>query len=111
MGEAAYRTAVLSAGKSQQSLTPGWEVLGLDRETATRIFEEEAEEGFVTDRETMYKGQTTKYDKSGNAIDKEGKLVDPENAIKPEKDDEPVSNVYECSECGYTLFIAKGEKS
>ena len=109
MGEAAYRSTVLAAGKDQKSLTPGWEVLGLDKETATRIFEDEAEEGFVTDREQMYKGQSTKYDKAGNAIDKEGKIIDPENAIKPKEEEEPTSNVYECGECGYTLFIAKGK--
>ena len=34
MGEAAYRAAVASAGKSQTELTVGWEVLGLDKETA-----------------------------------------------------------------------------
>ena len=40
MGEAAYRAAVAAAGKKQTSLTVGWEVLGLDQDTATRIFEE-----------------------------------------------------------------------
>jgi len=111
MAEAAYRTTVIAGGKTQQTLTVGWEVLGLDKETATRIFEDEAKEGFVTDREKMYGGQNTKYDAKGNVIDKDGKLLDPENAIEGSDDDTPTSNVYECSDCGYTLFVAKGRES
>lgn len=114
MAEASYRTTVISGGKGQTSLTPGWQVLGLDKETATRIFEAEAKEGFLSDREKMYGGQTTKYDAKGNIIDKEGKLLNPDdpNAITDESSSkrQPVSNVYECSECGYTLFIAKGRE-
>jgi DNA-directed RNA polymerase subunit RPC12/RpoP len=112
MAEAAYRTAVITGGKNQQTLTVGWEVLGLDKETATRIFEGEAKEGFITEREKMYGGQTRKYDSKGNIIDKEGKLVDPENAIEGTDDnDTPTSNVYECSDCGYTIFVARGRES
>mmetsp|Transcript_118814 Transcript_118814/g.177593 ORF Transcript_118814/g.177593 Transcript_118814/m.177593 type:complete len:449 (+) Transcript_118814:129-1475(+) len=112
MAEAAYRTAVISAGKHQESLTVGWEVLGLDKETATRVFEAEAKEGFMTDREKMYGGQSTKYDSKGNILDKKGKIADPEaaKAAEEEKEEEASSNVYECSECGYTLFIAKGRE-
>jgi len=113
MAEAAYRTTVIAGGKDQTTLTSGWQVLGLDKETATRIFEDEAKEGFLTDREKMYGGQTTKYDAKGNILDKEGKIKDPEAAKKAEEEEasqEPVSNVYECSECGYTLFIAKGRE-
>lgn len=109
MAEAAYRAAVQAGGKDQTSLTVGWEVLGLDKDTATRIFEEEAYEGFKTYRETMYSGQTTKYDKRGNIIDKEGKVVDPENAEgADEEEEESSTGVYECGNCGYTLFVAKG---
>jgi rubredoxin len=111
MAEAAYKSAVLAGGKNQETLTVGWEVLGLDKDTATRIFEEEAKDGFVSDRVKMYGGQTTKYDSKGNIIDKEGTLVDPENAIEGSDDDAPTSNVYECSNCGYTLFVAKGRES
>jgi rubredoxin len=113
MAEAAYRTTVIGGGKDQTSLTSGWQVLGLDKETATRIFEGEAKEGFLTDREKMYGGQSRKYDKNGNIINKEGKLEDPEAqkaAEEEEESAEPASNVYECSECGYTLFIAKGRE-
>lgn len=111
IGEAAYRAAVQAGGKNQKKLTLGWEVLGLDEDTAKRIYKEEAEEGFATYRETMYGGQTTKYDKKGNIVDKEGKLVDPENAEKddePEDDDSASGNVFECGNCGYTMFVAKG---
>lgn len=111
MAEAAYKTAVLAAGKGQTALTPGWQVLGLNKETATRIFEEEAKNGFLSEREKMYGGQTQKYDSKGNPITKEGKPVDPEAAaVVNDEPDEPASNVYECTECGYTLFIAKGRE-
>ena len=115
IGEAAYRSTVLEAGKGQKTLTPGWDVLGLDKATAMRIFEAEAEEGFLTDRENMYGGQSRKYDKKGNLLGEDGKL---ENLSDAEGDQDeiqsssgaPASNVYSCSECGYTLFIAKGRE-
>jgi rubrerythrin len=114
MAEASYRSAVQAGGKNQKSLTVGWEVLGLERAVAERIFNEEAKEGFVTAREAMYGLQTQKYDKKGRRIDKEGKLENPEEANEDEdgkNDDGPISNVYECSECGYTLFVAQGRES
>lgn len=91
----------------------GWEVLGLDRETAERIYKEEAKEGFVSDVEAMYGLQTQKYDKKGRRLDKAGKLENPEESDKDDESDNdgPVSNVYECSDCGYTLFIAQGRES
>lgn len=110
MAEAAYRTAVNEAGKDQSSLTVGWEVLGLDKETATSIFEEEASEGFISYREKLYGNQSQKYDDAGNKIDDEGNLEDPENAIAEKKDNGPASNVMGCQSCGYTLFIAKGRE-
>jgi len=110
MAEAAYRTAVNEAGKDQSSLTVGWEVLGLDKETATSIFEEEASEGFISYREKLYGNQSQKYDDAGNKIDDEGNLEDPENAIVEKKDNGPASNVMGCQSCGYTLFIAKGRE-
>jgi rubredoxin len=113
MAEAAYRTSVLAGGKKQKSLTTGWEVLGLSKEAATRIFELEAKEGFLSERQKMYGGQSTKYDKRGNIINKEGEIIFKQGQDAPddeEEDDAPTSNVYECSECGYTLFIAKGRE-
>lgn len=115
IGEAAYRSTVLEAGKGQQALTAGWDVLGLDKATAMRIFEAESEEGFLTDRESMYGGQSRKYDKKGRLLDDEGNLQDPSEAEDGNEEDAsgtgvPTSNVYTCSECGYTLFIAKGRE-
>mmetsp|Transcript_15079 Transcript_15079/g.32947 ORF Transcript_15079/g.32947 Transcript_15079/m.32947 type:complete len:491 (-) Transcript_15079:58-1530(-) len=113
IAEASYRAAVLAGGKSQKALTVGWETLGLDRDTAERIFAEEAEEGFLSDREVMYGGQTTKYDKKGRRLDKEGKIEDPEEAkaAEEEQEEEAVSGAYECGECGFTLFVAEGRES
>jgi rubredoxin len=117
IGEAAYKAAVQAAGKNQKSLTIGWEVLGLTKESATRIFKEEADTGFELDRVTMYKGQTTKYDRKGNIISKD------EAAKAAEKGDDstgvdnsedlpmPTSNVMVCGNCGFTLFIAKGREA
>jgi len=120
MAEAAYRTAVQGGGKNQKQLTPGWQVLGLDQATAQRIWNEEAKEGFVSARETMYGKQTQKYDKDGNRLNKDGSYENPGDAKKAAKNKNPngddsnggggdaVSNVYECGECGFTLFIAQG---
>lgn len=114
MAEAAYKTAIVEGGKNQESLTVGWEVLGLDKDTATSIFKKEKEGGFTPEWERMYGNQATTYDKSGNALDKKGNLADPENAIGGNDEDEdgtPVSPVMSCKECGFTLFIAKGRES
>ena len=112
IAEASYRATIQEAGKNQKSLTVGWEVLGLDREIAERIFEEEAKEGFLSYREAMYGGQAQKYDKKGHKVNADGTPEDPEAAAKAaEEDDEPISNVYECGECGYTMFIAQGRES
>lgn len=109
MGEAAYKSAVQAGGKDQTSLTVGWEVLGLDKDAATRIFNEEAGEGFISDRKKMYGGQSRKYDAKGNRLEKDGELVDPENAITGDEK-QPTSNVMGCLDCGFTLFIAKGRE-
>ncbi|KAL7569085.1 hypothetical protein ACA910_016923 [Epithemia clementina (nom. ined.)] len=113
IAEASYRATVQAGGKKQTKLTVGWETLGLDRETAQRIFDEEAEDGFISAREAMYGLQTQKYDKKGRRITKDGKVADPEEAkeAEQEKEQESVSNAYECSQCGFTLFVAKGRES
>jgi rubredoxin len=113
MAEASYRATILAGGKKQKKLTVGWEVLGLEREVAQSMFDEEAKEGFISEREKMYGGQKRKYDKKGNQINEEGKLEDPENAIPDDDDaasDEPVSNVHECGQCGFTIFVAQGRE-
>jgi rubrerythrin len=116
IAEAAYRTVVLQAGKNQSTLSPGWEVLGLNRDAATRIWDTEKKEGFLSDRESMYGGQTRKYDKQGRQVDADGKLANPEEAAAAAAQAESApegatSNVYECGECGFTLFIAQGRES
>jgi rubredoxin len=113
IAEAAYRTAVLAAGKNQSDLSPGWEVLGLDRDTATSIWQAEKKDGFLSDRETMYGGQTRKYDKQGRQVDGDGKLANPEEATDSDNggSEQPTSNVYECGQCGFTLFVAQGRES
>jgi predicted RNA-binding Zn-ribbon protein involved in translation (DUF1610 family) len=115
IAEAAYRTAVLQGGKNQQNLTPGWEVLGLSYESATQIWENERKENFMSDRETMYGGQTRKYDKDGRQVKDDGKLVNPEEATENDNntssDSNSTSNVYECGNCGFTLFVATGRES
>ena len=111
MGEAAYRSAVASAGKNQADLTIGWEVLGLDKETATTIFEEVAKVGFMSDREAKYgKAYSIKYDDKGRKLDDKGDLKNPEEATDDDGDDDSTTsgNVQECTECGYTLFVAEG---
>lgn len=111
MAENAYKTAVTKMGKDQTTLTVGWEVLGLDNETATRIFNEEAKEGFISDREKLYGGQSQEYDEKGNKVDREGNLEDPDNAIGGDEPELPASNVMECQDCTFTLFIAKGREA
>lgn len=118
MGEAAYRAAVVSAGKDQTTLTVGWEVLGLDKETAQRIFDEVSNTGFKSKREEIYGGFRQKYDSKGRKVDKDGKVIDEEERKQAEKEDKGAStaggtgagSVYECEECGFTLFPAQGRE-
>lgn len=119
MAEAAYRNAVSEGGKEQQSLTVGWEVLGLTQETAERIFNEAAEVDFQSRREIQFKGSAKKYDDKGRRINKDGSLENPSDKDDDGEDDSgsggdggssTKANIYECTECGYTLFPAKGRE-
>lgn len=116
MGEAAYRATIAAAGKDQTSLTPGWEILGLVKERAEEIFDEVAETGFKSRREQEYSGVRQKYDDKGRKIDADGKLVDPTEASKDDDGDDSSGggmssgSVYECTNCGYTLFPAAGRE-
>jgi len=111
IGEAAYRAAIQEEGKDQETLTIGWEILGLEFERAVDIWQEEAKEGFMSEREKMYGGQSQEYDAKGNKLTKDGELEDPENAIPADEDEDmEVSNVMECEKCGYVLFIAEGRE-
>ncbi len=103
MGEAAYKTAVAAAGKDAgDKLTPGWEVLGLDKETAQSLYDEVKKDGFVTGAQKLY------GEKFFEEKEKE-KKKDGKNEDKGE-DATPSGMVYECSECGYTMFPAKGRE-
>lgn len=110
MGKAAYRATVASAGKGQTKLTVGWEVLGLDKDNAQSIFDEVAKEGFLTKTQAKYGAKQQKFDSKGRKIDDTGKLDNPEEAKDDDKDSDmtPSGNVQECTECGFTLFVAEG---
>ena len=109
MAEAAYKAAVAAAGKKQSELTIGWEVLGLDEEVATKIFTEVAGEGFLTQTQAKYAAKQQKFNAKGGKAEEDDSL--PEKA-KDDDDDDDISsasgNVQECSECGFTLFVAQG---
>jgi len=115
MGQAAYRATVSAAGKNQDTLTPGWEVLGLDRDTAQKIFDELADLDFKSTREQLYGGVRQKYDDKGRKIDAGGNLIDEKDIAEEQNSqnsdsDAPSGSVYECEECGYTLFPAQGRE-
>jgi predicted RNA-binding Zn-ribbon protein involved in translation (DUF1610 family) len=46
-------------------------------------------------------------------VTEEGKLANPEEATKEDdtSSSAPTSNVYECGNCGFTLFVATGRES
>jgi len=139
MAESAYRDAVAEAGPDQTKITEGWKVLGLDKETATRIFEETKALGFLSRKELWekeendiakeaYEAEQRVKEDLRNSVDKDGNLIDPDADIDPDKlinpedldrdyeeDDEGDSvpstgGAKECGNCGYTLFIAAGRE-
>jgi len=116
MGEAAYRAAVVAAGKEQTELTVGWEVLGLDKDTAQRIFDEVSGTGFKSKREEIYGGTRQKFDDKGRKVDDDGKIIDEDERKKAEEEKKSggggggAGSVYECGECGFTLFPAAGRE-
>lgn len=140
MAESAYRDAVAKAGPGQTKITEGWKVLGLDKETATRIFEETKKLGFLSREELFEKDKRDMKkaimeeekrlkDDLVNSIDKDGNLIGPDSDVDPDKrinpddlgkelddedddsDDAPTSGgAKECGKCGYTMFIAKGRE-
>ena len=61
----------------------------------------------------MYGGQTRKYDRAGRQVKEDGKLVNPEEATPDDssKGNSATSNVYECGNCGFTLFVAAGRET
>lgn len=136
MAESAYRDAVAAAGENQTKLTEGWKALGLDKETAQRIYDQTTELGFLSREELWEKeeedaarakieAEERRREELRNMIDKDGNLIDPDAEIDPDKmisdedlnqdwedeDGEPVTpGPKECGNCGYTMFIAKGRE-
>jgi len=109
IGQAAYKSAVIAGGPDQTKLTLGWDLLGLSKEEADNIFEQCKEDGFESDAKKLYGQPLQKYDAKGRKIDSSGK-----NFPGEKKDDSaadgPTGSIFECSECGYTLFPAKGRE-
>jgi rubredoxin len=96
MAESAYRDAVAEAGEGQKKMTEGWKVLGLDKETATSIFEETKALGFLS-RDELWKkeeqdaarekfaAEERRRQELRDTIDKDGNLIDPNANIDPDK--------------------------
>lgn len=96
MAESAYRDAVANTGKGQTKLTEGWKVLGLDKEVATRIFNETKTLGFLSRDELWAKeeqdaamekfaAEERRRKQLRETIDKDGNLIDPNATIDPDK--------------------------
>lgn len=96
-----------TAGSSEKTLTAGWEILGLEKSTAERIFKEESAKGFTSD--TLYGGSLLKYDDKGKRLNENDMPHDKISRTKKELVG-PMSNTYECSKCGYTIFVAAGKE-
>lgn len=105
--------------EEELQLTIGWEVLGLTREKAQEIFDSVRDDGFRSEREKKYASldDGITFDEKGRRVKEDGKLENPDEADPDDdKDDDGsddggaggMGSVYECSDCGYTMFIAKG---
>lgn len=124
MAEAAYRATVTSAAEihkqnndeTEFTLPNGWEVLGLTKEKAQSIFDELEEEDFISSTKKLYGGSRQKYDSKGRKVDDDGNLIDEKDKEQAEREgdtgdsSEGGTNVFECGECGYTLFVAQGRE-
>jgi rubrerythrin len=118
MGEAAYRTLVQKCGKVDK-IPDGWKVLGLTQAAALQIYKEEKESGFKTAQEEIYGSVNERYNKKGQRIDANGFVIDEEDIESNERakdweEDElttSASGAFECGNCGYTLFVAKGREA
>merc|ERR1712176_821101 len=76
--------------------TEGWKTLGLDRETAERIFEETKELGFLSrmelwekeaidEKRQLFQQQEAAMADLRSSIDKDGNLIDPDSEVDPDK--------------------------
>ena len=94
-------------------------MLGLKLEAAIEIYNEEKDAGFKTAQEEIYGGINEKYNKKGQRIDERGFVIEEKDIEANEKakewgdDDEmtSTSGAFECGNCGYTLFVAKGREA
>lgn len=113
MGDAAYRNEVQKIGLTSK-LPDGWQVLGLTQEKANAIYTEEKERGFQTLKDEIYSDEKFKYNEKGQRVDDDGNVIDEEDRLRNEmeaewEDDSSASDgAFECANCGYTLFVAKG---
>jgi len=119
MAEAAYRNLIQKAEKSNK-LPEGWQVLGIEQDVALSIYREEKGAGFKTFQEEIYGGANESYNKKGQRIDAEGFVIEEADIEQNEKDAEwgvdeeetaSTSGAFECGNCGYTLFVAKGREA
>eukprot|EP00545_Synedropsis_sp_CCMP1620_P005428 CAMPEP_0119007140 /NCGR_PEP_ID=MMETSP1176-20130426/2794_1 /TAXON_ID=265551 /ORGANISM="Synedropsis recta cf, Strain CCMP1620" /LENGTH=462 /DNA_ID=CAMNT_0006959215 /DNA_START=30 /DNA_END=1418 /DNA_ORIENTATION=- len=117
MGESAYRSVAQKTGPSNK-IPDGWQVLGLKQEAALQIYKEEKEAGFKSASEEIYGGQNEKYNKKGQRVDAKGFAIEEADIEQNAKDAEfeteestSTSGAFECENCGYTLFVAKGREA
>lgn len=108
IGQAAYKNAVIAAGSEQTSLTVGWELLGLTKDEAENVFEKCKSDGYESDAMKLYGGPQQEFDEKGRKIDARSKLMDKED--EDSASDGPTGSIFECGNCGYTLFPAKGRE-
>jgi rubrerythrin len=115
VGEQAYKEAISDGGKGQTKLTEGWKVLGLSKETATRIFEEKKARGFLNfDEEIAWEEQdriareaareAEFRQKMANAFDEEGNVINDDEDEEEVKDFGP-GRKKECLSCGKVVEI------
>lgn len=110
IGQAAYKSAVIAGGPDQTTLTLGWDLLGLTKEVAERIFDACKKDNFESDAKKLYGQPQQQYDDKGRKIDESGKPLEGEEDEDDSGADSPTGSVFECSDCGYTLFPAKGRE-
>lgn len=121
--EQAYKEILDAAGGPEKGLQPGFQTLGMSKgdaeacvaklveenriaaEEAARIAAEKAEE------EKILKIREKKWSKEGEKKKDETKASDDdaEGEGKPSKVEDG-AHEYECTKCGFTLFVAKGRE-
>jgi len=124
--EQAYKDVLAAAGGPEEGLQPGFEVLGLTQaeaqtvvdglleekrlaeEEAARIAAEKAEEERVLKiREAAWKGMQGEVKTHGETEeDREAR----KKKAKKEPERAEGTHEYECTMCGYTLFVARGRE-